>query len=101
MDGAVWFRKEIDLPASWAEKDLTLNLTAIDDFDVTYFNGKRVGATGNDTPNSYLVPRRYNVPGALVQPGRNVIAVRVFDRAGEGGAGGAGQHGRRGGAGSR
>jgi sialate O-acetylesterase len=87
IDGAVWFRKEIDLPASWAEKDLTLNLTAIDDFDVTYFNGKRVGATGNDTPNSYLVPRRYNVPGALVQPGRNVIAVRVFDRAGEGGFG--------------
>jgi sialate O-acetylesterase len=87
IDGAVWFRKEIDLPASWAEKDLTLNLTAIDDFDVTYFNGKRVGATGNDTPNSYLVPRRYKVPGSLVQPGRNVIAVRVFDRAGEGGFG--------------
>jgi len=87
IDGAVWFRKEIDLPASWAEKDLTLNLTAIDDFDVTYFNGRLVGATGNDTPNSYLVPRRYNVPGALVQPGRNVIAVRVFDRAGEGGFG--------------
>lgn len=87
IDGAVWFRKEIDLPASWAEKDLTLNLTAIDDFDVTYFNGKRVGETGNDTPNSYLVPRRYSVPGALVRPGRNVIAVRVFDRAGEGGFG--------------
>ena len=87
IDGAVWFRKEIDLPASWSEKDLTLNLTAIDDFDITYFNGTRVGATGNETPNSYLVPRRYNVPGSLVRTGRNVIAVRVFDRAGEGGFG--------------
>jgi len=87
IDGAVWFRKEIDLPASWAEKDLTLNLTAIDDFDVTYFNGKRIGATGNETPDSYLVPRRYNVPGSLVHAGRNLIAVRVFDRAGEGGFG--------------
>jgi sialate O-acetylesterase len=46
-----------------------------------------VGATGNETPDSYLVPRRYNVPGPLVHAGRNVIAVRVFDRAGEGGFG--------------
>jgi sialate O-acetylesterase len=87
IDGAVWFRKEIDLPASWGGKDLALNLTAIDDFDITYFNGRRVGATGKDTPNSYLMQRRYKVPGSLVRSGRNVIAVRVFDRAGEGGFG--------------
>src|SRR6266540_1597346 len=87
IDGAVWFRKEIELPGSWTGKDLELKLTAIDDFDITYFNGTRVGATGNDTPNSYLVPRRYNVPASLVHSGRNVIAVRVFDRAGEGGFG--------------
>src|SRR6266850_2369670 len=87
IDGAVWFRKEIELPASWAGQDLSLNLTAIDDFDISYFNGTLVGATGNETPNSHLVPRRYNVPGSLVHAGRNVIAVRVFDRAGEGGFG--------------
>ncbi len=87
IDGAVWFRKEIELPGSWTGKDLELKLTAIDDFDITYFNGTRVGATGNDTPNSYLVPRDYKIPGALVRAGRNVIAVRVFDRAGEGGFG--------------
>jgi sialate O-acetylesterase len=87
IDGAVWFRKEIDLPASWTGKDLELNLTAVDDFDITYFNGRRVGATGNETPNSYMVPRRYIVPRSLVRAGRNVIAVRVFDRAGEGGFG--------------
>lgn len=87
IDGAVWFRKEIDLPESWTGKDLTLNLTAIDDFDVAYFNNTRVGATGNETPNSYLVARRYHIPGALVHSGRNLVAVRVFDRAGEGGFG--------------
>ena len=65
-------------------QELALHLTAIDDFDITYFNGTRVGATGNETPNSYMVPRRYTVPGSLVHAGRNVIAVRVFDRAGEG-----------------
>ncbi len=47
IDGAVWFRKEIDVPASWVGKDLLLNLGPIDDFDVTYFNGAQVGTTGS------------------------------------------------------
>ena len=89
IDGAVWFRKEVELPATWAGKDLLLNLGPIDDEDVTYFNGTRVGATGKDTPNSYSFLRRYKVLGALLRAGRNVIAIRVFDSAGEGGFGGA------------
>jgi sialate O-acetylesterase len=91
IDGAVWVRKEVDLPSAWSEKELALNFSAIDDFDTTYFNGTRVGGTGNETPNSYAVPRRYTIPGSLVHAGRNVIAVRVFDSAGEGGFGGGGQ----------
>jgi sialate O-acetylesterase len=87
MDGAVWFRKVVDIPASWSGQDLVLNLAAIDDYDTTYFNGQKVGATGRETVDSYRVPRRYNVPGSLVHSGRNVIAVRVFDSAGEGGFG--------------
>jgi sialate O-acetylesterase len=87
IDGAVWFRKEIEIPEAWAGKPLELNLAAIDDYDTTYFNGKRVGGIGADTPNSYSVPRHYQVPGDLVKAGRNVIAVRVFDSAGEGGFG--------------
>jgi sialate O-acetylesterase len=85
IDGAVWFRRVLELPESWAGKDLVLNLTPIDDQDITYFNGKRVGSIGRETPNSYMVPRKYVVPGSLVHGGRNVIAVRVFDSAGEGG----------------
>lgn len=87
IDGAVWFRRTLDLPASWAGRDLVLNLAAIDDHDVTYFNGTKVGSIGRETPNSYMVPRKYVVPGSLVRAGRNVIAVRVFDSAGEGGFG--------------
>jgi sialate O-acetylesterase len=85
IDGAVWFRKALELPESWAGKELVLNLTPIDDQDVTYFNGTKVGSIGRETPNSYMVPRKYVVPGSLVHGGRNVIAVRVFDSAGEGG----------------
>jgi sialate O-acetylesterase len=32
-----------------------------------------------------MVPRKYVVPGSLVRSGKNLIAVRVFDSAGEGG----------------
>ena len=91
IDGAVWFRKEIDVPQSWTGKDLILSLPPIDDYDTTYFNGTRVGGIGKETQNSYEKPRRYSVPGALVQGGHNVIAVRVFDAAGNGGFAGAGQ----------
>jgi sialate O-acetylesterase len=91
LDGAVWFRREIEVPQLWAGKDLELNLTAIDDYDTTYFNGTRVGSTGSDTVNSYMIPRRYRVPGNLVRRGRNVIAVRVFDSAGGGGFSGDGK----------
>jgi sialate O-acetylesterase len=85
IDGAIWFRKVLDLPQSWAGKELVLNLPPIDDHDVTYFNGTKIGSIGRETPNSYMVPRKYVVPASLVHRGRNVIAVRVFDSAGEGG----------------
>jgi sialate O-acetylesterase len=88
IDGAVWFRKTVDVPAQWAGKDLALSLGPIDDFDTTYFNGAKVGAIGRETPNFYMTPRKYTVPGALVRRGRNQIAVRVFDHYGEGGFGG-------------
>jgi sialate O-acetylesterase len=89
LDGVIWFRREVEVPAAWAGRDLSLSLGPIDDFDTTYFNGERVGATGGETPEAYRFPRRYKVPGALVRAGRSVIAVRVYDRMGGGGFGGA------------
>lgn len=88
VDGVVWFRRELDVPAAWAGKDLTLKLGAIDDFDTTYFNGERVGSTGADTPNAWMALRQYRIPGPLVRAGRNTVAVRVYDRMGGGGFGG-------------
>ena len=85
FNGAVWFRKTIDLPASMAGKDLVLNLDKVDDYDTTYFNGQKVGAIGKETPNPFFAVRSYKVAASLVKPGKNVIAVRVFDRIGGGG----------------
>ena len=89
IDGAVWFRREVTLPDSWVGGDVAVSLGAIDDFDVTYWNGERVGATGAETPQYWSAPRHYKVPGRLVKAGRNVLAVRVFDHYGNGGFAGA------------
>ena len=85
IDGVVWFRKEVTLPEAWAGKNLVLTLSAIDDMDITYVNGTPVGRTDNHTPACWQAPRIYTVPGKLVRPGKNVIAVRVVDMQGGGG----------------
>jgi len=80
LDGVVWFRRTVDLPAGWAAEDLTLYLGAIDDADSTWVNGVLVGHT-----NSYNTERVYTVPASALRPGRNVISVRVVDTGGGGG----------------
>lgn len=79
IDGTVWYRRDVDVPESWAGRDLTLKLGAIDDYDITYFNGGEIGRTGRETPNWYMTPRVYAVPGGWVKAGRNTIAVRITD----------------------
>lgn len=85
IDGALWFRRTVDIPESWAGKPLQLSLGAVDDFDVTYWNGEQIGSTGSETPSYWIAPRHYTVPGAKVSPGTATIAVRVFDNFGGGG----------------
>ena len=87
FDGVVFMRKVVQLPDSWAGKELSLDLGPIDDMDTTWFNGQRVG--GMERPGSWNVPRRYVVPADLVKAGANVIAVRCLDTGGAGGFAGA------------
>lgn len=87
FDGVVWFRREVDLPAAWAGRDLILELGPIDDMDTTWFNGTQVGE--HMETGQWQTPRRYVVPGAAVQAGRNLIAVRALDTGGIGGLNGA------------
>lgn len=80
LNGVVWFRKEIDLPASMAGTVAKLFVGRIVDADETYVNGIKVGATTYQYP-----PRRYEVPAGLLKPGKNIIVVRVTNTAGKGG----------------
>jgi sialate O-acetylesterase len=89
IDGAVWFRRTFELPADWSQQDLTLSLGPLDDMDVTYVNGAEVGHVDGATPEYWSVPRVYTVPSSRLHTGRNVVAVRVWDHAGDGGFAGA------------
>ncbi len=85
IDGAVWFRKEIEIPKKWAGRPLTLSLGMIKDMDTAYFNGKEIGRTGEGTLNYAEMPRKYPIPATAVAQGKSLIAVRVFNESGKGG----------------
>lgn len=78
-NGAVWIRREFELPADWAGRELVLDLGGIDKHDVTYFNGVKVGASGKGFDEAFWCSlRRYAVPGNLVSGGKALIAIRAF-----------------------
>ncbi|HEU4904053.1 MAG TPA: sialate O-acetylesterase [Flavisolibacter sp.] len=80
LDGVVWYRREIDVPASMTNTQAKVFLGRIVDADALYINGKQVGATG------YMYPqRRYTVPTGLLKPGKNLFAIRVTNNGGKGG----------------
>lgn len=80
FDGIIWLRRGFDLPPTWKGGDITLRLGAIDDIDTTWVNGVQVGAG-----EGWDVPRSYRVPGSVLKPAGNVIAIRVLDTGGNGG----------------
>ncbi len=82
-DGFMWYRKEVELPASWAGKDVVVHLGPINDYDRNWFNGEFIGQF--EEPDKVTTQREYKVKGEWVKAGRNVLAVRVFDRGGQGG----------------
>ena len=84
MDGIVWFRKTVDIPASGAGKKGMLSLGPIDDSDETWINGVKVG----ETKKQYARPRNYEVRSGLLKAGKNIIAIRMEDTGGNGGING-------------
>ncbi len=77
FDGVMWVRKEIEIPASWAGKDVQLSLGAIDDNDITYWNGIEIGRTDGPT-----LQRKYIIPEKMVKAGKAILAIRVLDTGG-------------------
>lgn len=80
LNGVLWFRKEIEVPASMAGKPARLFVGTIINSDETYVNGVQVGNITYQYP-----PRRYVVPAGLLRAGKNIITVRVTNKVGKGG----------------
>lgn len=83
FEGIIWLRREIELSDEWLKRDLTLELNQIDDDDITFFNGEKVGRTyGIGTVRHYTVPR------SLLKKGKNVLTIRLGDTGGNSGISG-------------
>ena len=84
IDGIVWFRKEVTLAPAAAGQKATLSLGAVNDSDITFVNGVRVGGIERNSREK----RTYEVAAGILKKGNNIIAVRVEDVGGNGGMNG-------------
>jgi len=80
VNGVLWFRKEIDLPAGIAGQPGRLELGTLVDADSTYINGQLVGTTSYQYP-----PRKYDFGPNVLKAGKNVVTVRLISNSGRGG----------------
>jgi sialate O-acetylesterase len=80
LNGIVWYRKEVEIPASIVGKPAKVFLGRIVDADELYINGKQIGNTGYQYPQ-----RRYTVPTDILKAGKNVFVIRVTNTNGKGG----------------
>lgn len=83
FDGAVWFRKWVDIPNLWKGKPLQINIPEVDDMDQAWVNGVKVGAVkkvgyGQTT-------RNYELPASLITSTKVLLAIRIIDYKGTGG----------------
>lgn len=72
--GMVWYRNSFELDVSQASRGAMLELGGVDEVDVTWINGKAVGAMfGWGTQRNYLVEE------GILSSGTNVLAVNVYN----------------------
>lgn len=80
LNGIVWARTQVEIPAALAGKPARLEVGRIVDADITFVNGTQVGSTGYQYP-----PRRYSIPEGVLKAGSNTLAVRISSEQGRGG----------------
>jgi len=75
LHGVFWFRKTFDLEE--IPVDMVFSIGAIDDADLTYINGVKIGSTW-----SWQERREYPIPAGVLKQGENVVSIRHFDGGG-------------------
>ena len=74
FDGVVWFKYEVNLSDVNADQPGTLSLGKVDDNDVTWINGMKIGET-----NGAGYDRMYEIPAGILKKGKNNITIKVVD----------------------
>ena len=80
VDGIIWFKYNISLPKESEGKAATIDLSVIDDNDIVWINGIKIGET-----EGYAVKRSYKIPENVLKSGDNTIVVKITDNGGGGG----------------
>ncbi|MBP6430224.1 MAG: 9-O-acetylesterase [Ferruginibacter sp.] len=80
LDGIVWIRKTIELTKEDINKPSILELSKIDDADITFVNGVQVGKT-----NQWDAKRKYEILPHILKEGKNYIVIKIIDNGGGGG----------------
>jgi sialate O-acetylesterase len=72
-NGIVWYRASIKLTAAQAKLPATLSLGQVDEIDLTFVNGRAVGASG------CCPERNYALPEGVLKAGENLVVVNDLD----------------------
>jgi len=80
FDGSMWFKRTFDLDSTQLKNDFSLVLNQIDDYDIAWVNGVKVGESFGESNF-----RNYPVSKDILRAKNNIITVRVFDVGGKGG----------------
>lgn len=81
LDGAVWYQTQFNLSDEDLKGAITVHLGAIDDGDVTWLNGHKIG----ETDNLYSKLREYRVDQVFLTKGTNILVVKAIDNGWGGG----------------
>ncbi len=80
FDGVVWFKHDFVVADNDANSKTILSLGKIDDNDITWINGVKIGET-----RGAGVDRVYSIPSGVLREGKNSIVIKVIDVIREGG----------------
>ena len=66
------YRRDIDIPADWKERDIYLHLAGAKSGVYVYINGQEVGySEDSKNPAEFLINK-------YVKPGKNVLTLKIF-----------------------
>lgn len=83
LEGVLWMRTRIQVPASWIGKTLLLDLGPVDETDVTWINGVEVGSS--KIVANWNKNRSYKLPASVVNSRELLLSIRIVNGNAQGG----------------